>query len=223
MTTLQDPSNAARATPTITPEAAVLHIGSSTHINAPTTKVWGALTDTSTWPAWNSFVPRVTIRSQPSKTTNDATNDELSPILQNDTRFIFHVRMDPTSTSTKPQAATDVYGRVTECTPPNAETGEMGRIVWGVDPDAPGAMSTSLLKAERVHELKTVEGGTEVRNWEAQTGWLVYVVRLMYGQRLRDNFQLWVDDLRKFVEGVGMADGMRNDQVDEVVQGEGST
>jgi hypothetical protein len=84
-------------------------------------------------------------------------------------------------------------------------------------------MSTSLLKAERVHELKTVEGGTEVRNWEAQTGWLVYVVRLMYGQRLRDNFQLWVDDLRKFVEGVGMADGMRNDQVDEVVQGEGST
>ncbi|OGE54545.1 hypothetical protein PENARI_c006G10767 [Penicillium arizonense] len=174
MTTLEDPTNATRATPTITPKAATLHIGSSTLISAPAAKVWSTLTDTSTWPAWNSFVPRVTIRSQPSNTTtpNDITNDP-SPTLQKGTRFIFHVRMDPTSTSTKPQAATDVYGLVTECAAPNAETGDIGRIVWTVDPDAPGAMPQSLLKAERVHEVTAVEGGTEVRNWEAQVGWLV--------------------------------------------------
>ncbi|KAJ5766907.1 uncharacterized protein N7511_004523 [Penicillium nucicola] len=198
--TLKDPSNATRSTPTITPEAAVLHIGSSTFIDAPAAKVWETLTNTSTWPAWNSFVPRVTIRSQPSNTTN-ATNDttDLSPVFQKDTRFILHVRMDPTSTSEKPQASTDVYGRVTESTAPNAETGENGRIVWGVDPDAPGAYSPSMLKAERVHEVTAVEGGTEVRNWEAQTGWLVYIVKVMYKERLRANFQLWVDDLTRYV------------------------
>ncbi|OQD81898.1 hypothetical protein PENANT_c024G00762 [Penicillium antarcticum] len=186
--TLEDPSNATRATPTITPEAAVLHIGSSTFINAPAAKVWESLTDTSTWPAWNSFVPRVTIRSQPSNATNETT--DLSPILQKDTRFIFHVRMDPTSTSKKPQAATDVYGRVTECSAPNAETGEIGRIVWGVDPDAPGAHSLSMLKAERVHEVKAVEGGTE----------------------------LWVDDLCRFVQlpaAGGDVSGRENIAVDE--------
>lgn len=72
--------------------------------------------------------------------------------------------------------------------------------MWASDPDAPGAMSTSMLTAERVHEIVDVEGGTEVRNWEAQVGWLVYVVRWMYGARLKANFELWVTDLKRFVE-----------------------
>jgi hypothetical protein len=76
----------------------------------------------------------------------------------------------------------------------------MGRIMWASDFEAPGTMSPSLLSAERVHELKDVEGGTEVRNWEAQVGWFVAVVRWMYGARLRANFEIWVNDLKRFVE-----------------------
>ncbi|KAJ5124263.1 uncharacterized protein N7515_008088 [Penicillium bovifimosum] len=204
MTTLEDPKNATRATPTITPSQATLHIGSSTTISAPSSTVWAALTNTSTWTSWNSFVPRVTISSQPTEptTTTTAPNptpapsqashtqstpaQELCPILQNGTRLTFHVRMDPTSTSAKPQAAVDTHVVVTECRPPNADTGEGGRIVWA-----------------RVHEIKDVEGGTEVRNWEAQVGWLAYAVRWMYGARLQANFELWVDDLKRFVEGGG--------------------
>jgi hypothetical protein len=222
MTTLQDPTNATRATPSITPDQATLHIGSSTIISAPSSAVWAALTNTSTWPTWNSFVPHVTIRSQPTSPTTSTTapnptpassqpsqtqptspSQDLSPILQKGTKFTFHVRMDPTSTSTKPQAAVDTHGVVTECRAPNAETGESGRIVWIVDNNAPGGMSASLLRAERVHEIKDVEGGTEVRNWEAQVGWLVYVVRWMYKARLQANFELWVGDLKGFVEGNG--------------------
>lgn len=111
----------------------------------------------------------------------------------------FHVRMDPSST--KPQASRDVALVVTEFTPPNPSTRTPGRIVWVADYEAAGSIPKSLLTAERVHEVTGVEGGTEVRNWEAQTGWAVYAVRWLYGKRLQENFAGWVDDLRGFVEG----------------------
>lgn len=115
--------------------------------------------------------------------------------------------MDPEST--KPQAARDVYLVITEYTAPNPETKTPGRIVWVVDRDAPGAMSPSLLNAERVHEITDVEigegenvvKGTEVRNWELQAGWMVYAVKWMFGAKLQHNFELWVSDLKKFIEG----------------------
>lgn len=202
MTALTDPNNATRATPNIPLAKASLHIGSSTFITAPSPKVWSALTDTSSWPSWNSFVPHVTIRSQPNEPTVNAApvTQTLSPILQKGTRCTFHIRMDPTSTSQKPQPSTDVHLLITECTPPDPESGSVGHIVWTNDFDAPGTMSPSLLTAERVHEIKDVEGGTEVRNWEAQVGWVVFMVRLMYGVRLQANFELWVADLKRFVE-----------------------
>ncbi|KAJ5917753.1 hypothetical protein N7454_010128 [Penicillium verhagenii] len=204
---LPDPQNAKRATPSISADNATLHLGSSVFIAAPSTKVWEALMDTSTWPTWNEFVPRVTIRSQPSSTDADAAageaetgaNTNLSPILQKGTRMIFHVRMDPSST--KPQKAADTFLVVTEVEPPNAETGTAGRIVWVADWEAAGGYSPKYLVAEREHEIKDVEGGTEVRNWENQTGWLVYAVRFMYAQKLADNFELWVWNLKRFVEG----------------------
>ncbi|KAJ5800995.1 uncharacterized protein N7518_003063 [Penicillium psychrosexuale] len=229
MTTITDPTNATRATPNIPIEKAVLHIGSSTFISAPSQEVWAALTNTSTWPSWNSFVPRVTIRSQPTPDPSQSTsapdpapasipasaptptsqstdtNTELSPILQKGTKFTLHVRMDPTSTSTKPQPATDVHALISECRAPNAETGEVGRIVWVADSEAPGSFSPSLLTAERVHEITGVEGGTEVRNWEAQVGWLVYAVRWLYKVKLQANFEMWVADLKGFVEGGSIA------------------
>ncbi|CAI7630514.1 unnamed protein product [Penicillium crustosum] len=207
MTTLTDPTNATRATPSIPIDKATLHIGSSTFITAPSHEVWAALTNTSTWPSWNTFVPRVSIRSQPAPDPSPSTSapdptpaSTATPTTQSTrTKFTLHVRMD--STSTKPQPATDVHVYVSEFRVPNAETGEVGRIVWCADHEASGSFSPSLLKAERVHEITAVEGGTEVRNWEAQVGWLVYVVRWMYKAKLEANFEMWVADLKGFVEG----------------------
>ncbi|CAL5866218.1 uncharacterized protein PFLUO_LOCUS425 [Penicillium psychrofluorescens] len=210
MTTVTDPANADRDTPNILASSASFKLGSSIFIAAPSSKVWEALTDTSTWPSWNSFIPRVTIRSQPDSPSDNDHNDTstLSPVLQRGTRFTFHVRMDPDSSQA--QAATDAHLVITEYVPPDAAKETMGRICWASDFDAPGAMGPSLMSAERVHELKDVEvteggnvlRGTEVRNWECQVGWLVFVVKMMYGRKLHRNFELWVQDLKKYVEGL---------------------
>ncbi|KAJ5884941.1 hypothetical protein N7495_009451 [Penicillium taxi] len=199
---LSDSQNSTRSTPNIPTTKATLHIGSSTFIAAPSHRVWATLTDTSTWPNWNSFVPRVTIRSQPKTSTEETEGNSLSPILQPGTKVTFHVRMDPTST--KAQAARDVHLVVTECVKPSVVNNTVGTIVWISDFEVPGAMGPSLLTAERVHELTDAisEGvsGTEVRNWEAQVGWLVYIVKALFGTKLQVNFEHWVNDLKGFVE-----------------------
>ncbi|CAL5869276.1 uncharacterized protein PFLUO_LOCUS3504 [Penicillium psychrofluorescens] len=209
-TIIEDPANAERDTPNIPASSAILQIGSSILIAAPSSKIWAALTDTSTWPSWNSFIPRVTIRSQPDTPLDNDNNNPstLSPVLQLGTRLTFHVCMDPTSS--QPQVATLAHHVITEFVPPDAAKGTTGRICWASDFDVPGTMGPSLLTAERVHELKDVEitegenvlRGTEVRNWTCQVGWLVYVVRWMYGERLHQNFELWVQDLKNYVEGL---------------------
>ncbi|KXG52146.1 uncharacterized protein PGRI_084300 [Penicillium griseofulvum] len=196
---LPDPTNASRATPTIPVSDAILHIGSSTFISASSLEVWEVLINTSTWPAWNSFIPKVTIRSQP----DSMSNEPLSPIFQKGTTFTFHVSAEPTITFNIPLA-------VTEFTAPNPESASPGHIVWTVDYDAPGAPPPFLLVGERMHELKDVElmvddrllRGTEVRHWEAMMGWLAHAVQWIYGRKLQQGFDTWVSDLKTFMENV---------------------
>ncbi|KAF7590735.1 hypothetical protein BBP40_002473 [Aspergillus hancockii] len=201
-----DANLASKSTPNILASDAVLHIESAALIDAPSQDVWDALIDTSTWPSWNTFVPRVTIREQPESKSQSL--DALSPVLQAGTKMTFHVHMDPSSS--KPQSAQDVPLVVTEFEPPSASPQKPGRIVWAGDVTAKGSLPASLLTAERVHEVEEVEiqgeDGqvkriTEVQNWEVQVGYLVYVVRWLYGVQLKKNFETWVQDLKQYVEG----------------------
>ncbi|RAL02891.1 SRPBCC domain-containing protein [Aspergillus ibericus CBS 121593] len=195
-------SLASNPTPNIAASDAVVHLESVTLIDAPLQDVWDTLVDTSTWSAWNKFVPAVTIRQQPE---SDATQN-VSPILQMGTKMTFHVNMNPTSSQSQPNQ--EAMLTVAERSPPTSSR-NLGRIVWVNDAPAQGRIMASLLTAERVHELSEVEvpGAdgqvrrmTEVRNWEAQVGALAYVVRWMYGTRLAECFDLWVQDLKEYVE-----------------------
>ncbi|RMJ22666.1 hypothetical protein PHISP_06465 [Aspergillus sp. HF37] len=193
-----DPTNSTRSSPNIAAADAILHIGSSTFIDAPSIEVWRILTDTSTWPTWNSFVPRAIIREQPSGANPNST------VLQVGTKMTFRVRMDPSA-----QNEQDAHLTVTELDPPDPDSDKLGRIVWAGDTSCPGSFPAWLLSAERVHEFKEVEvemeGGdtkrmTEVRNWEAQTGYVAYAVKWLYGTVLQGDFETWVADLKRFLE-----------------------
>jgi hypothetical protein len=186
-----------KPTPTISASDAVSHVSGSTFIEAASIEIWDTLIDTSTWPLWNSFCPRVTIRQQPH-------SDSLSPVLQNGTKMTFHVRMGQSSSK-----LTETHLVVTEFDPPSADDRKIGRIVWVLDHTAKGTMPASILHAERVHEITALpveekageeKRGTEVQTWEAQAGYLAYVVRFMYRATLETAFQNWVDDLKRFVE-----------------------
>ncbi|KAE8350442.1 hypothetical protein BDV28DRAFT_139101 [Aspergillus coremiiformis] len=201
---------ASKSTPNILAADAVLHIQSATSIDAPCQDVWNILIDTSTWPSWNTFVPRVTIRDQPGS-DSPSSSQTLSPILQIGTKMTFHVHMDPSSSAR--QRAQDVPIVVTEFDPPSVSPPRPGRIVWTGDVTAKGGMPASLLTVERVHEVEELEVQgergltkrvTEVRNWEAQVGYLVYVVRWMYGAQLKKNFETWVQDLKQYVQTAKM-------------------
>lgn len=224
----------AHSTPNISESEAVVHLHSSTSIvgdaRLSSTAVWNALIDTSTWPRWNAFVPRVTIREQPSQqpATRDNSHDDdddddddddsgsnagqnrqvLSPILQLGTRMTFHVDMSAGVSSSKNKSPEDLRETplvVTVFEPPDPATKKPGRIVWAGDSTAPGGFSEWLLRAKRTHEIyqeETADGRVTVHvaNWELQKGVLAYAVRWMYGQRLQKCFERWVDDLRGFVE-----------------------
>ncbi|RAH60759.1 hypothetical protein BO85DRAFT_447345 [Aspergillus piperis CBS 112811] len=192
-------------TPNIPASEAVGHCQSVAIIDAPLQKVWDTLMDTSTFPSWNRFVPAVTIREQPG-----CEGGDLSPVLQAGTKMTYHVNMKPTSSSQpqRAQASNDTPLVVTECDPPS-ESKKSGRIVWVLDKQAQGRIMSSLLAAERVHEFVEVDiqdeqgqmrKGTEVRNWEAQNGALAYVVRWMVGAQLEVNFEVWLQDLKEYVE-----------------------
>jgi len=179
----------AQSTPSLNGSDAIYYAHSSAATTAPAEKTWQTLIDTSTWPSWNSFCPRVTIRHQPGQ-------DELSSTLQNGTQMTLHVHMDRNS-----PAETDVHLVVTQFEPPDSATNKTGRIAWSSDYTASGTLPRFLLQAERVHEIKPVDEGrgSEVRNWEVQVGYAAYAVRWMYGRVVQEAFERWVEDLGRYV------------------------
>ena len=94
-------------------------------------------------------------------------------------------------------AETDTYLVVTQFEPP--EGGKTGRIAWAADYTASGTLPRFLLRAERVHEVVPVEGGSGIRNWEVQAGYAAYAVRWMYGRVIQEAFERWVEELREYV------------------------
>ena len=189
--------------------ACIFSISSRRRINVPAATAFSTLCDTSTYPSWNTWVPNITIQSQPaSNNSAEAGDSKLSSILRMGTVFTLHVIMD----AAKPTKRTNTSQKVTDFSTPSQRSdyvsdqlfeassfypdpGQVYRIAWAMEGGWPG------LKSERFHEIIIIdETECEVRTWECMGGPLALVVKWIFQTTLQGKFELWLADLKKFCE-----------------------
>jgi hypothetical protein len=192
------------ATPTFGPGGS-FSIVVSTNIAAPPDAVFTVLIEHPKWPAWNRFVPKLTVTSSPGPSEADPDagaletlirRDDGSNYLKKDTSMDFDVHLDAgVDTAAAPAAGggrkTPVQVTLLE---PYDHAGRKGwRIAW-----KPTGYPGIALRGERVQEfVEDGKGGTEYTCWETMYGFLAPIVRLTAGAKLERCFQCWAEDLKK--------------------------
>jgi hypothetical protein len=185
-------------------DAILTNIGTAT-IAAPAAFVFAIVRATADYPAWNTFVPRVTIHSQPAEV------DAASTTLEAGTSMTFHAVMD----SARPGKRHATQLRVTDVSTPTLPSYYVPCHALDADPSyttflncvyricwaSEGGLVSRGLKTERFHEVIVIDDRScEVRTWENHGGLLARTVKWMYQDTLRAKFQEWCDDLKKYAE-----------------------
>ncbi|KAF2621740.1 hypothetical protein BU25DRAFT_415771 [Macroventuria anomochaeta] len=205
MTEVAWPPKEGVSTPTVSVQDSVFAVTGSALINAPASFVFDILLDTSTYPEWCTFVPKVVVDEQPSSAASD------SPVLQLGTKFTFfavmgnpgskqtptHLFISDMSTPSEPSLY--VSSVTLEASPMyTTDLSNVYRVAWKgdkIDFYAKG------LNVERFHEV-IVRGQEhcEVRTWEVMGGVLAYIVKWLHRKTLDRKFDEWCAELKAFGE-----------------------
>ena len=217
------------STPTVSYEDSVFAITASAQINAPASFVFHVLRDTSTYPQWCTFVPKVVVDEQPSTASPAIGQDNSDQVpdatLQLGTKFTFFAVMGTEPGSSK---ATSTHLIVSDISTPShvssyvptsvlttssAYTSDLStvyRIAWKGDKIDFFARG---LNTERFHEI-IVRGDEqcEVRTWEVMGGVLAHTVKWLYRKTLDRKFQEWCTELKEFGEKKWSEQKIKGDQ-----------
>jgi hypothetical protein len=187
-------------------DSAVFGISYSTVVRAPAPLVFDTILRAADYPAWNTWVPRAEILTQPSTTEDQNAHDRMS--IGCTMRFTVVMNPDkPNDVTLTPLKVVDI------CTPSSptsyltpelledptftADLSKVYRVSWTGN----GGMYAFGMKLERFHEVVvTGENECEVRTWEIMSGILSRVVKLMYEDTLKGKVGLWCEDLKKYCE-----------------------
>ena len=161
-------------------------VTASATIKASMQPILDALLDTSLWPQWNNFVPRVTF----SKAPEDADDSER---LRPGVLFTEHVDMAGRGRSTivKMKLLMTSLDEITE-------SGRHGfRVVW-----LGKGYPSWALRTERVHEIYNSDSSDETVYdvYETFSGPLAWAVKFFVGKTLVKRFGQWNGELKGFVE-----------------------
>ncbi|KAF1816550.1 hypothetical protein P152DRAFT_454796 [Eremomyces bilateralis CBS 781.70] len=193
------------STPIVARKDAILTTSASISVSAPAQRVFDLLLSTTSYREWNTWVPRVSIQSQPEGVPHDSTD------LAVDTKFTFHVIMDERN----PGKVFDTGLRITDISTPANPSSYIPQEVLDDDPTYTADLSTIYrvswkteggwinagMQAERFHEIIVVgENECEVRTWEVMGGVLARTVKWMMAKTLDEKFVLWVTSLKKAAE-----------------------
>ncbi len=203
-------------------------ICSTAAIAAPPAACLAIVLDTATYPSWNRFIPRATVRSPASSSPASpapATSAEdagavpaslrarlegIDPgrLLLRGTEFRFEVHMDPDNSARPRIQNTDLVVSRLEEFGGGGGGGDGGRrrglrVVWKTAGDA------RYLRAERVQEFVERRGGEEQGQGEPGTDYVCYetfygpvapLVRRFAGSAILNGFGLWMTGLKKAAE-----------------------
>jgi len=161
-------------------------------IDAPAKTIHDALIDTERWKDWNTFVSEVEITSHPHAHRGRGHLE-----MTEGTFMVFHMNMTPDDKMTTKQACAHIGQlRTLENHAPPALT----HIRWDLH-NATSMLPGFVLKAQRVNEIEDLgDGKSMYRTWESFTGWKASGLKKKYEQILKERFQDWCKDLKKYVE-----------------------
>ncbi|KAI8938346.1 hypothetical protein NX059_005997 [Plenodomus lindquistii] len=202
------PSNGL-ATKIVPRKNAVLQISYSSIVRAPAPLVFDTILRATDYPAWNTWVPRAEILTQPSSTSRDEdpnTQDRMS--IGCTMRFTVVMNADkPNDVTHTPLKVVDIStpsSPTSYLTPEQLEdpsfTSDLSKV-YRVSWTGNGGTYALGMKLERFHEVIVMgENECEVRTWEIMSGVLSRVVKLLYEDTLKDKVGVWCEDLKKYCE-----------------------
>ncbi|KAK3170975.1 hypothetical protein OEA41_003059 [Lepraria neglecta] len=189
---LYDTVKASRIPPLPTPHwgsqrSPAFTVRATTTINASPDLVLSTLLDTSSWPRWNNFVPRATLKLPISASDSGR--------LRAGVVFTEHVDMRGKGKNT----IVKMKLLMTSLDDLNEDDGRKGfRVVW-----LGKGYPDWALRSERVHEIfRNEEGETIYDVYETFSGPLGWAVRVFVGETLVKRFAQWDGELKEYVEGM---------------------
>ncbi|KAL8667127.1 MAG: hypothetical protein Q9168_007346 [Polycauliona sp. 1 TL-2023] len=158
-----------------------------TTVKATPTAVLDSLVDTTKYPAWNNFVPKVDL---PSSSHGRLAANVL---------FTEHVDMFGQG---KPSGLVKMTLLMTTLQEKDEHNGSKSfEVVW-----LGKAYPSWALRSERVHKISCDEEGVTTYDvWETFSGPLAVLVRLFVGGTLVKRFKQWNEELRDYTEAQGRA------------------
>lgn len=164
-----------------TQEGSAFTVRATVTIKASPQTILDALLDTQTWPRWNNFVPRASLK--------DSDDGRLRP----DILFTEHVDMTGNG---KPSGIVKMKLLMTTLDVLKEERRGF-KVVW-----LGKGYPDWALRSERVHEIYEEDGGETIYNvFETFSGPLAWAVRVFVGATLVKRFRQWNGELKEFVEG----------------------
>ncbi|KAL8726877.1 MAG: hypothetical protein Q9166_006429 [cf. Caloplaca sp. 2 TL-2023] len=165
-----------------------------TTINATPTAVLDSLLNTSGYPAWNNFVPKVAF-SGASKSDASYPKGRLGPGIL----FAEHVDMYGQG---KPSGLIKMKLLMTTMKEVDGRNGSKSyEVVW-----LGKGYPSWALRSERVHAISCDQNGVTTYDvWETFSGPLAFLVRLFVGKALVKRFRQWNEELKSHTEACAQA------------------